>query len=138
MMCSLKTESSFCAVIDVPLNTAALCRCSCTAASCDATKSIISLKTLNFLSAHFHHGRARAALKHRTFHLTCACFGQPPCPSDPCPVAFIKLSINIHPFKHDEMQSIFHVVLTCSCLSTFSAKCFKTALPDWIHTGSVL
>ena len=36
---NMQSRSSFCTVLDVPLNTVAPCRCSCTAASSDATKS---------------------------------------------------------------------------------------------------
>lgn len=118
MMCSLKNETSFCTVLSVPLNTAAPCRCSGTAASGDPTNSTSHLKMAVF-SECTSSSRPRRVSSNAPRNFTQSIILNKMClflfliaSADPYPVAFIKLSIyDIYSTTHAKMQSIFLVAL---------------------------
>ena len=103
-MRSLKTECSFCPVSDVPLDTVALCRCSCPAASSDSTKSTGPLKTPGFsecsLSSWPRRADSNAPQNCTVYCFKCACSRQPP--------RCLRIRF-LYYTKHTKTQSIFHV-----------------------------
>lgn len=51
------------------------------------------------------------------------------------PLFLSLLSWSLHQVEH-QYQACSMLILPCSWLFTFSAKCFKSDIPDWIHAGS--